>query len=691
MTDTLVQFGVSNLLVSLVLAIGAWCVHRSCTRPYLAHLLWVLVLAKLVTPPMFTLPLLPIPGGDPIADLPTIVPVETGPTLESIAPSVLAETTSFKARSFVDVGTSDVLIATWLIGSVIILVWSFVRIVRFDRALRATSSPSPAHIERMALDLARRLGIRRTPIIRVTTAHVSPMVWWVGGRVRVVIPAQLVGAIGTEHLRWVLAHELAHVRRRDHVVRWLEWLACVGFWWNPVSWIARRYLRISEEICCDALVLATFENTRRPYASALMAVVEFLSAPAVRPPAVASEINSGGYLERRFRMIVSKNNVTRTPRWLQAGVLVGAMGILPVGFAYGQDFDAIGKRLGEAVLNGELSKDHARAMMQALKQSARADPQPAAQSQSESIAERVPEGYITGEGGVYVEYADERKKARRQHQAVEEQLALTYDRAVQSAQRQLVTESERGLSDGAHELALLRLTRAAEAERKAAIEAYARLRASNNQDQNHGVNIDVNPLVNDQNEAVALAIRAALTNGYTNGYMEPSEDSERLGVARKLAEAHARKLVTDAYAKQLARHLDDAGKNPVTVIPLMYTDAGEVGEVVTSFLHRAKTAGIKVSVDASTNSLLVGGDADAVAMVEMMAKHLDRRDAGAHDRVQSQDGAARVEKIKSELDRLKVELEHAVNQGAMSRQEADERMREAAVRMKERQGQHRLK
>jgi len=68
-----------------------------------------------------------------------------------------------------------------------------------------------------------------------------------------------------------------------------------------------------------------------------MTVIEFLASPAIRPPAVASEINSGGFLERRFRMIVSDNPIPRTPRWLVAGVLLAALTVLPLGVTYAQD------------------------------------------------------------------------------------------------------------------------------------------------------------------------------------------------------------------------------------------------------------------------------------------------------------------------------------------------------------------
>ncbi len=52
---------------------------------------------------------------------------------------------------------------------------------------------------------------------------------------------------------------------------------------------------------------------------------------------MASEINSGGFLERRFKMIVSETPKRSNIRWLQAFVLLYAMAVLPFGVASAQE------------------------------------------------------------------------------------------------------------------------------------------------------------------------------------------------------------------------------------------------------------------------------------------------------------------------------------------------------------------
>lgn len=342
MTDVLLRLAVSNLCVSLVLAIVAWVVHRTGRRPHVAHVLWLLVLAKLMTPPIVTLPVVPLPA-------PTAYAAETPSDVAGFEPASVGTSVSHLdgARTTLDQGIFGIgtgaefveyaktgLLLLWVFGSVCVLVWSLVRIYRFNRLLHLASEVASPEVQRTASQIAVRLGLKSTPTIYTTSAHLSPMVWWLGGRVRIIIPGALQREAEGGQLRWILAHELAHVRRRDHLVRWLEWLACVCFWWNPVAWWARRNLRMNEEICCDALVLSSLEPKPQTYANALMKVVEFLASPAIRPPAMASEINSGGFLERRFRMIVSNNPIGKTPRWLHACILFMALALLPLGVGF---------------------------------------------------------------------------------------------------------------------------------------------------------------------------------------------------------------------------------------------------------------------------------------------------------------------------------------------------------------------
>lgn len=328
MTGLLLQIGATKLAVSAVLAGAVWIVHRRVARPAVSHPLWLLVLVTLLMPAIISIPVLPaelvapLTAGD--ARAPQLVLADgpsyqsTGPPPGAVAPPILA--------------------ILWLLGTTGFLGWTLARTIRFKRTLARASRQAPVSLQRRAAAIGRDLGLARIPEVHTTNARVMPMVWWTGGKVRVLIPAFLLTDLSSEELSAILTHELSHVRRRDHIVRWLEWLACSAFWWNPVTWWARHQLRIAEEACCDRLALDTARACPRTYAGALLRVVTGTSAPpGFRPPLPASAAGGVGRtreLERRLRMIVSTDTRSPAPRWLRAATWVALLCALPFGLIY---------------------------------------------------------------------------------------------------------------------------------------------------------------------------------------------------------------------------------------------------------------------------------------------------------------------------------------------------------------------
>jgi len=301
MTDFFFQMGLSNACLSLALAIVAMVVGAKARRPHLAHLLWLLVFVKLRTPPVVTIPVITIPD-QPETAVAINDHSRPGPLLSNSRQlnidAQLDASLSSKLGSAAWNHARVWLPPIWLLGSVVVFAFSMVRVYRFSRLLAKKSEVAPQELQTAAAKMARRLGLNTIPTVCTTSARIAPMVWWTGGKVRIVIPTALLDQMDAQQSQWILGHELAHVRRRDYLVRWLEWLACVFFWWNPVVWWAQRNLRAMEEICCDELVISCLNPKPKFYANSLLSAVEFLARPVLRPPAMASEINSGGFLER---------------------------------------------------------------------------------------------------------------------------------------------------------------------------------------------------------------------------------------------------------------------------------------------------------------------------------------------------------------------------------------------------------
>ena len=73
-------------------------------------------------------------------------------------------------------------------------------------------------------------------------------------RPTVVIPKE-ADDWSTEKLTMVLAHELAHVKRRDVFWQWVSRVACCFTGFNPLTWLAARRCAIEREHACDDCVI----------------------------------------------------------------------------------------------------------------------------------------------------------------------------------------------------------------------------------------------------------------------------------------------------------------------------------------------------------------------------------------------------------------------------------------------------
>jgi beta-lactamase regulating signal transducer with metallopeptidase domain len=321
--ETVLTVALTNAVVALALAAVALIVGRVVRRPALTHGLWLLALLKMVTPPLFplsvswpetSLPPETVGVATPVVTNEEIVirvgeaepdppPVEPLPAAAAVAdlPEDPVPVTSGDSLSILD--WPVIIGSVWIAGSLGWVLLAFCRIRRMNRLLRFDTL-APASLVEEVRNLAERLGLRRIPDVWLIPGKVSPMVWSLGGSPRLLLPVELLDGLTAEQRAAILLHELAHLHRRDHWVRWLELLATALYWWNPVVWWARHELRRAEEECCDAWVVWALPGAGRAYADALLECLDFLSDVPRSLPLGAS---GAGHidLKRRLKMIMS--------------------------------------------------------------------------------------------------------------------------------------------------------------------------------------------------------------------------------------------------------------------------------------------------------------------------------------------------------------------------------------------------
>jgi len=336
-------------LVAAVLAVVAVLASRMrSVGPTVRHALWLVVLIKLMTPPLVSWPWaaywrdLDWPITSPVTIRTVAVVDGDGP--QSVPEP--AETTSLEGaserinptRTRIDVSTATSceaalevaqveaalnvpvepqrswvgwptwlapaalarwMIPVWLAMSVVLAIGQSIRIIRFQRRLHE-AVPAPDGLVDEAERIGRWLGVP-VPELLVVSDLGTPLLWCLG-RPQLLLPGRLVKTLGLDRWRGILTHELAHLRRRDHWISRLELVAGLVWWWNPIYWLTRARLDAEAELACDAWVVWALPKDRLSYAEVLF---DICTLSLARPPAPTLGVaGSGRFFERRLTMIL---------------------------------------------------------------------------------------------------------------------------------------------------------------------------------------------------------------------------------------------------------------------------------------------------------------------------------------------------------------------------------------------------
>jgi beta-lactamase regulating signal transducer with metallopeptidase domain len=339
----MLEWIVLNTLTAAALASGLLVLGRCVRlRPATRHALWLVVLLKLVTPPVVYWPW-PLPGvqvvdpaagesalSQPVADgdddngLPLtrleVFFAEVRAEREAVAPPAGAPPLPPR-----QVRWSDVALGLWVGGGIVVGLVQVGRILRFRRLL-AQARPGPAWLVAATAARAAALGVR-PPVVRVLPGVGSPMVWGFGPA-RLLWPEGLEECLAPAAREAVVVHELAHLRRRDHWVGWLLLAGGIVWWWHPLFRFVRRQLGLEAELACDAWVVGTLPGARRAYAEALLEVSQWVSRPAV-PVAALGAAGSRLDFQRRLVMVMREETPCRLSRQVLAAVGVLALLVIP--------------------------------------------------------------------------------------------------------------------------------------------------------------------------------------------------------------------------------------------------------------------------------------------------------------------------------------------------------------------------
>ncbi|HEX2080942.1 MAG TPA: HEAT repeat domain-containing protein [Longimicrobium sp.] len=158
-------------------------------------------------------------------------------------PPVSAASTSIDRRR-----TVELAVTAWALIAMLLLVRVAWRQTRLWHMLRGRTDVTDEAMRGMVAGLRRNAGLWRP--IRLTACAATPTPLALGGG-EVCLPPRFLTDLDPEQQRSALAHELAHLARRDPAWHFAVGVIQAVFFFQPLNRLARLRLRESAEFLCD--------------------------------------------------------------------------------------------------------------------------------------------------------------------------------------------------------------------------------------------------------------------------------------------------------------------------------------------------------------------------------------------------------------------------------------------------------
>lgn len=225
--------------------------------PHVLYALWLLVFAKLLLPPTLESPVSIVGTLARNAPAP-VVEVTYGP-FETSVPLPAPPAYGFPVIQVSEPETSlhwqAGAMMAWAVGLLVLLAWVALRLRSVRRTYLAAhgEAPLPDWLHAALAEVAARLRLRRVPRLVLSPSAESPAAFGLFRPV-LIMPAAKVEELSPENARYVLLHELSHVRRGDLIVHAIMAALLIVYWVHPLLWVAQRRMRGLRELSCDATV-----------------------------------------------------------------------------------------------------------------------------------------------------------------------------------------------------------------------------------------------------------------------------------------------------------------------------------------------------------------------------------------------------------------------------------------------------
>lgn len=326
--DLFTQLGLHFLWQATAIAVLAWTICRFVLNsPRQRSAVYLLSLFAM---------LLAVPAT--LAFLPTLEPISLeASAADSKEGPVFVSDVPIASAGILGVGKEAGILrsyASWIVGGYLFgLLFMMVRVAqgyRWSSKVRRSGEKVKEDNWTEALASAvESMQLKTRPLMIWSEGVVSPVVT---GFLRpmIVLPVSLMSGLPKEQAIAVLSHELAHLRRLDHLAVFFQRFLEALFFFHPAVWFVSRRLDQEREKACDDLVMSAGTDPSE-YARTLVRCASEQPQPQPQPQALALAAANTSQLKERVLRILGQPE-TSSVGMNRGGWLTIAMTILALGF-----------------------------------------------------------------------------------------------------------------------------------------------------------------------------------------------------------------------------------------------------------------------------------------------------------------------------------------------------------------------
>lgn len=160
--------------------------------------------------------------------------------------------------------------AVWLAGAIMLLI-KFLAGLAFQMYIRNGSFNTDSDFQQIADNAMRKLNYKGSiPVVESLKSKVPMVIGYF--KPVILIPIGIFTGQSSEQIELILAHEIAHIIRKDYLVNILLLIAEIVFFYNPAFWWISSKIKFERECSCDDLAMS-ITNSPMAYAKALAAVL----------------------------------------------------------------------------------------------------------------------------------------------------------------------------------------------------------------------------------------------------------------------------------------------------------------------------------------------------------------------------------------------------------------------------------